>query len=276
MFNFNHFDQPTAIVSVDVETDWGGRLTPCRENLKGVDQGLPLILATLAKYQIKGTFFVSGQIVPLIKSQLSEIVTLGHEIASHSFTHRHLPTLSPEEIKQELGDSKAILEDTTQQSIQGFRAPQGRIPQGLAKELAQQGYLYDASVFGGKMPQRFDNRHIPLFPYLWEEIWEIPVNQLPVIPLPMGLLWIDLFTLNTIKLASKIQPLPPFVHLYLHPFDVIPSYRVSDVPLGAKLWYTRRPGSAIKTLERVLGFLEYLGYRFITAQEAITKISIMT
>lgn len=254
------------MVSVDVETDWGGRLAPCRENLQGVYQGLPHILTILEKQQIPATLFVTGEIAPLIKSELQNAVRLGCKIASHGYTHRHFPELSSGEIQRELADSKAILEDVSQQPIQGFRAPQARIPENLNDKLAKHGYFYDSSVFGGKMPTRFDNRRVSLVPYLWGEIWEIPVSQLPLFPLPWGLLWVDLLTLSSIKLASIWQPLPSFIHIYLHPFDLIPAYRVTDVPWGAKLWYTRRPGSASQTLQKLLAFLQAHNYRFLTPE----------
>lgn len=266
----------TAIVSIDVETDWGGRLAPSLDNLRGVKEGLPAIFEILRSYQLPATLFVSGQIVPLITDELKQAVNNGCEIASHGFTHRRMPELSPVEIDEELIKSKAILEDATGMPVKGFRAPQARIPQGLHSKLVQHGYLYDSSVFGGKMPTRFQNFNVPSQVYRLGDIWEIPVNQLPLIPLPMGLLWIDLFNFTTFKLAAQITGLPPLVHIYTHPFDMIPAYPVDSVPVGAKLWYTRRRGSALRTLSNLLNFLQKQGYCFVSAWELISRFCLQT
>ncbi|MGK7876033.1 MAG: polysaccharide deacetylase family protein [Xenococcaceae cyanobacterium] len=321
-------NKPVAIVSIDVETDWGGRLAPSPENLQGVKVGLPAIFEILQSYGLPATLFVSGEIVPFITEELTQAVKSGYEIASHGFTHRRMPELSPVEIDEELAKSKVVLEDATAQQVRGFRAPQARMPQGLHSRLAHHGYIYDSSVFGGRMPTRFKNMDVSSQPYRLGDIWEIPVNQLPIIPLPMSLLWIDLFTLSTFKLAAQIAGWPPLVHIYMHPFDVIPSYPVDSyqirvnyplfegsrtrfaqrqkasasaatkskgkrqkggagekkdrklikgvldpdsvsVPIGAKLWYTRRRGSPLQTLNNLLSLLQKRGYSFFNVYELI-------
>ncbi|MEB3885966.1 polysaccharide deacetylase family protein [Lyngbya sp. CCY1209] len=260
-----------AIASIDVEPDWGGRLPAQPEYLRGVRMGIPAIFEILQKYEIPATLFVNGESVPHISEALNLAVSAGYEIASHGFTHRRMPELSREEIREELSKSKAVLETATGQTVSGFRAPQARITDGLFAELKRAGYEYDSSVFGGKMPTRFDNREVSQLPHMREGIWEIPVNQLPLIPLPMGLLWVDLFNLSSIQLLTQFSPLPSLVHLYMHPFDFIPAYPVEGfaIPRGAKLWYTRRRGSALRTLEKAIAWLRLSGYSFVTAGELV-------
>lgn len=260
-----------AIASIDVEPDWGGRLPARPEYLQGVRVGLPAVFEILQKYDIPATLFVNGESVPHISEELNFAVYAGHEIASHGFTHRRMPELSREEIREELSQSKAVLENATGQTVSGFRAPQARIPDGLFADLKWAGYEYDSSIFGGKMPTRFDNRKASQLPHIREDIWEIPVNQLPLIPLPMGLLWVDLLGLHSIQFLTQFSPLPSLIHLYMHPFDFIPAYPVDGfaIPGGAKLWYTRRRGSALRTLEKAIAWLRQSGYSFVTAGELV-------
>ncbi|MBD2485418.1 polysaccharide deacetylase family protein [Planktothrix sp. FACHB-1365] len=267
----------TAIISIDVETDWGGRLPASVETIRGVKVGLPQIFEILNQYQCPATLFINGEIVPYIQEELNIAIQKKFEIGSHGFTHRKMPELSKDEIIEELSKSKAILEEYTGQKIRGFRAPQARIPEGLYHYLKQTNYEYDSSVFAGKMPSRFNNQNVPFEPYLQDNIWEIPVNSLPLIPLPMGLLWIDLFQLSLIQLLSSVSPLPPIVQVYMHPFDFIPAYSVEDlsIPWGAKLWYTRQQGSALKTLNCLLYWLQQLGYTFKTAGDVINSYSML-
>ena len=267
----NLSNRKTAIISIDVETDWGGTLPPSAETVLGVKIGLPKIFEILNQYDCPATLFVSGEIVPYIQKELEISLQSQCEIASHGFTHRRMPELSASEIQEELAKSKVILEAVTGQKVLGFRAPQARIPDGLYSYLKQSGYSYDSSVFAGKMPTRFNNENVPPSPYILDNIWEIPVNSLPLIPLPMGLLWMDLFNLLLIKSLTTISPLPNFIQVYMHPFDFIPAYSVNGVsiPVGAKLWYSRRQGSALQTLNHFLNWLKQLGYTFVTAGELI-------
>jgi|GEM_PF-2144368 len=262
-------NQRLATISIDVETDWGGRLKAAPDTVRGVKVGLPQILTILENQEIRSTLFVSGETVPYITEQLQAAVQKGHEIASHGFTHRRLPDLSSTELDQELSQSKAILEAVTGIPVLGFRAPQARKPEDLDQRLATHGYAYDSSVFRGVFPTRFNNLDAPVLPYRQGNIWEIPVSQLPLIPLPMGLLWIDLFSVSVIKLGSRLSGLPPFIHIYMHPFDMIPAYPVEQMPLGAKAWYARKPGAALQTLQRLLTLLKAYGYSFLPAGDVM-------
>ena len=71
-------------VTVDTEKDLG-----FMDTCYGMEEGLPVILDILKKYNIKATFFISGEAVEYlyVRGFLEEIVKGSHEIASHGFTH---------------------------------------------------------------------------------------------------------------------------------------------------------------------------------------------
>lgn len=56
---------------------------------------------------------------------LKQLTALGHKIASHTVTHRPLPSLNNAQLFDELGDSKAALEDLTGQSVDWLVPPGG-------------------------------------------------------------------------------------------------------------------------------------------------------
>jgi peptidoglycan/xylan/chitin deacetylase (PgdA/CDA1 family) len=261
----------TAIVSIDVETDWGGRLAPSEQHLRGVRDGLPAIQELLGRHGAPATWYVSGEIVPFIRSELREALSRGDELNSHAFTHRRLPELPDAELDDEISRSKAVLEDALGRPVHGFRAPQARIPEGLPRRLAGHGYRYDSSVFRGTMPTRFRNFDVPEQPYRQDDIWEVPVSKLPTFPQAMGLMWVDWYGLSTLRAAGKLSGWPELVHLYMHPFDVIPAYPMQGIPRGARLWYRRRPGSVLRTLDRLLSWLSAAGYRFATTNSIVKR-----
>jgi peptidoglycan/xylan/chitin deacetylase (PgdA/CDA1 family) len=56
---------------------------------------------------------------------VKQLAVLGHRIASHTVTHRPLPSLSSAQLREELGDSKAALEDLTGQPVDWLVPPGG-------------------------------------------------------------------------------------------------------------------------------------------------------
>ena len=63
------------------------RLTTLSEGRFGVTRGLPRILALLARYGIRGTFFVPGYTAELHPDAVSAILAAGHEIGHHGYLH---------------------------------------------------------------------------------------------------------------------------------------------------------------------------------------------
>jgi peptidoglycan/xylan/chitin deacetylase (PgdA/CDA1 family) len=61
----------------------------------------------------------------LTKSDIMQISALGHEIGSHGLTHADLTCLKLSDVKNELGDSKKILEDITGKEVVSLSFPFG-------------------------------------------------------------------------------------------------------------------------------------------------------
>lgn len=69
--------------TVDCESDYGGRI----ESFEGIRYGLPKILELFKKYDVKGLFFVSTEILPRFRENILLIRRQGHEIGSHGHFH---------------------------------------------------------------------------------------------------------------------------------------------------------------------------------------------
>ena len=79
------------------------------------------ILEFLDCKKVRGTFFCLGKTAQKNKHLISTIASLGHEIASHGWSHRLLNDLSREETYSELADTKALLEDLSGKLVIGYR-----------------------------------------------------------------------------------------------------------------------------------------------------------
>ena len=109
---------------------------------------LPRILELLGRAGARAPFFLIPGGARNHPEAVRRIVAEGHEVASHSMTHR-LPfvDLDRQTRHHELNDSKAMLEDLAGQEVPGFRAPSWDAGPWLMPDLVAAGYRYDSSAY---------------------------------------------------------------------------------------------------------------------------------
>jgi hypothetical protein len=109
---------------------------------------IPRALDALSRGNARATFFLIAEEAKRHPDSVAEIVRRGHEVASHSMTHR-LPFshMSEERLASEIGESKALLEVLSGERVQGFRAPSWDLSADIFGALVESGYRYDASTY---------------------------------------------------------------------------------------------------------------------------------
>ena len=148
-----------------------------------VERNIEKLLAIFETFEAKGTFFVLGWVARKFPAVVKRISAGGHEIGSHGDNHRMATTMTPLEFRNDVRDSKRILEDIVGTPILGYRAPTFSILEGTSwtyEILLQEGYRYSTSVF----PTRHDRYGWPRFGQVPREmatdgnacIWEIPLS----------------------------------------------------------------------------------------------------
>jgi hypothetical protein len=112
------------------------------------DSGLPRALDFFDEEQVKATLFVIGRTVDdtLARSRLRDAIARGHEVASHTITHRLLTRLSSDEKREEIVSSRKKIEDALGVSVIGFRAPNFDIDRESLELIAEAGYAWDSSL----------------------------------------------------------------------------------------------------------------------------------
>jgi peptidoglycan/xylan/chitin deacetylase (PgdA/CDA1 family) len=78
---------------------------------------------------------------------IEEAVTRGHEIASHSWTHRKLTALGADEKRREIFESRRRLSAELGVEVRGFRAPGFAIDRESLEMIDAAAYEYDSSLF---------------------------------------------------------------------------------------------------------------------------------
>jgi polysaccharide deacetylase family protein (PEP-CTERM system associated) len=119
------------------------------------------------RYNAKGTFFFVGWVAHKFPQLVRDVQTRGHELACHSFWHRTVYSLTPDEFRKDTRAAVQAIEDASGTRVSGYRAPSWSITKNCLWALdilAEEGFAYDSSIF----PIRHDLYGVPgaqRFPY---------------------------------------------------------------------------------------------------------------
>lgn len=110
----------------------------------------PKILATLAKYDAKATFFMLGSRVEFYPEIAGDILEAGHELGNHTWTHANLTNMTPNLITEEVSRTNKIIEQATGQEPTVFRPPYGAFNDDLMNILSLPVVLWDVDTLDWK------------------------------------------------------------------------------------------------------------------------------
>jgi polysaccharide deacetylase family protein (PEP-CTERM system associated) len=182
--------------------------------------------------RVRATFFILGWLAERLPHMVREIHLRGHEVASHGYFHRLPNRLDPDALLQDLRNSKALLEDTIGEGVEGFRAPSFAIGETVLAAIEKSGYRYDSSYNSFALHGRYgkidlsNGKKRGIAIRLYDGFWELPVSNLMlgrfVFPWSGGgyfrLLPFFLFKQGINKIIKSDQA---YV-IYLHPWEIDP------------------------------------------------------
>lgn len=97
------------------------------------------LLAVLDRNQVKATFFVLGANAQKYPQLLAAIAACGHELASHSYTHRIPSRLPPQELLSEVKAAESVIMSVAPRP-ELFRPPGGGYNDAIVGLLRENGY----------------------------------------------------------------------------------------------------------------------------------------
>ena len=100
------------------------------------------ILDTLDRFQIKATFFPKANWIRSNPDLALKLSSRGHSIGSHSVTHPYLDQLSETEIREELRESKRIIQEVMGVNTPLIRPPFGIYDDRVVRIAGEEGYRY--------------------------------------------------------------------------------------------------------------------------------------
>lgn len=113
------------------------------------ESGLSNALSFFDGVGVKATLFMIAQDLDDLRKRelVAEAVRRGHEISSHSLTHRKLTSLTRDEKRREIFESRNRLMRELSVEVRGFRAPGFAMDRESFEMIDEAGYAYDSSLF---------------------------------------------------------------------------------------------------------------------------------
>ena len=129
----------TASFTCDLEPD----CPPYLRGFRGVEEGLPKLLALLSELSIHGTFFTTGEVAQKYPEAVRAVLAGGHELACHGMTHTAFTDMTTDQARGEIEESAAILRQFA--PITSFRAPYLKFPDAYLPLVERAGFQLDSS-----------------------------------------------------------------------------------------------------------------------------------
>ncbi len=231
-----------------------------------VEKNTHILLDKFAEHDTKATFFTLGWVADKFPQLVREIVSQGHELASHGTHHQRASDQDRQTFKSDVGDAKRLLEDISGVEVVGYRAPSFSFTkqnEWVYDVLAEEGYKYSSSVY----PVAHDHYGIPdapRFKYSTPSgVVEIPLSTLPLfgknIPISGGG-YFRLYPYIVTRWAiSKftISEKQPYI-FYLHPWEMDPSQpRMTEASLKSRFRHYLNLNKVDKRLTGLLQDFEW-------------------
>jgi polysaccharide deacetylase family protein (PEP-CTERM system associated) len=238
------------------------------------------LLDRFDEWGARGTFFTLGWIARRYPALVQEIVSRGHELASHGMDHRMLTEQDPASFRSDALDSRLLLEDVGGVAVVGFRAPSysvNRTTLWAIDVLAEAGYAYDSSVYpirrrrygypeGPVLPaaMRGERRSLVEFPL---PTWGAGAIRLPVLAgayLRLLPAWV-----STMVARGFLESRTPFV-VNVHPWEIDPG----QPTLGGSRWRTWTHYARLERTEEILGRVLRMG-RFRSVADRLRDLGFL-
>jgi peptidoglycan/xylan/chitin deacetylase (PgdA/CDA1 family) len=143
--------------------------------------GARRVLDLLSSRGIPSTWFIPGFTVETYPRECEAVVTAGHEIGHHGWSHTPPVSLRPEDEEAELVRGNTAIERLSGRRARGYRSPSWDLSPVTTDLLVRHGFLYDSSMMGDDYTPyrvRRGDRCEPDHPYQFGEA--TPLVEMPI------------------------------------------------------------------------------------------------
>jgi peptidoglycan/xylan/chitin deacetylase (PgdA/CDA1 family) len=248
----------------------------CDERYSMMD-GLDVYIDITERHGIKSSFFCTTETLNATATTLRSLHSAGHDIGSHTETHRRPLLLAPKEFEAELRTSKARLEDALGDAVHGFRAPCFSLDDERLNVVRDAGFVYDSSRVAFRGNPMYGLMRLDGFvqerPFVFRrgDFFEFELSTLRLcgrdVPVSGGgYLRILPWMLAGAMMRRYLDRHDLYI-LYIHPYELSrkrPPSRVSGLGLLKDCRFRVGLGGVGTKLERVISTLKERGFMFTT------------
>jgi polysaccharide deacetylase family protein (PEP-CTERM system associated) len=232
--------------------------------LSRIEENVDRLLDLFDRQGVLATFFILGEVAEKHPRILKRIASMGHEMASHGYSHELIYEMGPDKFRKDIRRGKAIVEDLIGRRVEGYRGPGFSI---MAQNvwafdiIHEEGFRYDASVYPGThghggLP------NLPSKPFALTTINGYHIEEFPVTVLRLGTYRVAFsgggyfrlfpFIAITLLIESFNRRGVP-VMVYLHPRDIDPETPRLRMPLKRRFKCYVNVSRSYDKLRKILG-----------------------
>ena len=244
------------------------------------------LMALFEVRQVRATWFTLGWLAERHPGLIREIHQAGHEIACHSYSHRRVTAMTPDEFRQDTLRAIEAIQAATGVAPKGYRAPSWSITDKIPWAfdiLAELGFVYDSSIF----PIKHDLYGIPggprqVFKMVCKHgrtLYELPASTLRVlgqnIPVSGGGHLRHAPYWYSRQMIRRVNNAGLATMIYIHPWEIDP--HPPDVSGLTALQWLRTYGSTAvfaHKLDRLLADFRFLCIEDYLQQEVDPGLTI--
>lgn len=247
------------IEEFDMPFEYGGEI-PFEEQIALSQKGVERILDLLKKYNAKATFFSTVVFAENSKDLIYNLLSEGHELASHTYYHSRFEV-------EDLKKSKERLEELFDTEVVGLRMPRMRPVD--EKDVAKAGYLYNSSINPTFLPGRYNNLHISRRYFNQKGVWQVPAS-VSLMRIPLFWLSFHNFPMFFYQfLAQNALKKDGYLNIYFHPWEFVdiknPKYKLPN-------FTTKNTGrDMVNRFDSFLSWLASNGNTFGTFKELLQR-----
>jgi hypothetical protein len=252
-FDIEEFDMPFEY----------GKTISFEDQLAISTEGTLKVLDLLRNAGIKATFYCTANYANHKPEIIRQMITEGHEVASHGYYHSDF---KPEHLAQ----SRQALESITGHPVLGYRM--ARMMPVDEIEIYKAGYIYNSSINPTWLPGRYNNFSKPRTWFYKENVLQLPSSVSPVVRFP--LFWLSfhnlpMFLLKTLSKSTHAKD--SYLNLYFHPWEFTDLNQPER--FGFPGYVSKNTGDSF--VKRISSFISWAianGYQFSRTDRFVSNI----
>jgi polysaccharide deacetylase family protein (PEP-CTERM system associated) len=241
------------------------------------------ILELLGQHRISATFFVLGWVAEHQPEVIRKIADAGHEIACHSYAHRLIYEMTPDEFRDDTQRAVAAIQDACGVRPIAYRAPSYSITNACLWALdilVECGFAYDSSIY----PISHDRYGIPGFS---RHACVLNTASGPILEIPPGTVVLGRdgvapiggggylrllpyrYTAAGIRRVNRTEEMP--VCIYFHPWEIDADQPKLATGMVARLRTYTGISSMASKLDRLMSEFEFSTLTAVYGQSVFVK-----